>query len=136
MILEEELHTARQQLDSLRTESRMAQRLLARAVGSALAAGCGAFSQADAAPAAATSSAPIQPRPGAATAPAPPQPRRRGPTAKPGEQRYTRSQVAAADGADARPMWISYRDGVYDVTQFAKGKLVSVCRRSSWTVGQ
>ena len=29
---------------------------------------------------------------------------------------FTRARVMKNDGVDGRPMWITYRDGVYDVT--------------------
>ncbi len=45
---------------------------------------------------------------------------RRRPGAKPvvGEPVYTLEEVAQADGTEGRPMWITYRGGVYDVTEF------------------
>jgi sulfite oxidase len=55
-----------------------------------------------------------------ATGPAAPLARRPGPAARPGERVYTRAEVAANDGADGRPMWLTYRDGVYDVTAFQR----------------
>lgn len=58
------------------------------------------------------------PRPGAATVVAPRGRRRSGAPARANEPCYTRKQVAEADGADGRPMWVTYRDGVYDVTAF------------------
>lgn len=60
----------------------------------------------------------LHPRPGAATAVAQRVPRRAGARATAGEPCFTRAQVARADGADGRPMWVTYRDGVYDVTAF------------------
>ena len=44
--------------------------------------------------------------------------RRQGAAPKPGEPVYTKEQVSEADGVGGRPMWITYRDGVYDVTEF------------------
>ena len=35
-----------------------------------------------------------------------------------GEPAYTQKQVAMADGRDGRPMWVTYRGGVYDITEF------------------
>jgi len=46
--------------------------------------------------------------------------RRPGAPPVPGEPTYTRAQVAANDGVDGRPFWVSYRGGVYDVTEFHK----------------
>lgn len=37
----------------------------------------------------------------------PAQPRRPGANPRPGEPSYTRAQVAANDGSDGRPMWVS-----------------------------
>lgn len=47
-----------------------------------------------------------------------PFPRRHGAAAVAGEPRFTRAQVLKNDGVDGRPMWITYRDGVYNVTKF------------------
>ena len=35
-----------------------------------------------------------------------------------GERVYSSEEVASADGADGRPMWVTYRGGVYDITAF------------------
>ena len=45
-------------------------------------------------------------------------PRRPGAAARPGEPTYSRAQVRSNDGSDGRPMWMTYRGGVYDVTEF------------------
>lgn len=47
-----------------------------------------------------------------------PFPRRRGAARISGEPHFTREQVLRNDGVDGRPMWVTYRDGVYDVTKF------------------
>jgi len=44
--------------------------------------------------------------------------KRSGPIAQPGEPQYTQEQVALHDVPD--DMWVTYRDGVYDVTKFRK----------------
>ena len=38
----------------------------------------------------------------------------------PGEPTFTRAQVASNDGVEGRPMWVSYRGGVYDATEFRR----------------
>ena len=35
------------------------------------------------------------------------------------ERKFTADDVSANDGADGRPLWISFRGGVHDVTEFA-----------------
>ena len=46
--------------------------------------------------------------------------RRPGAAPKAGEPVYSRKDVSVADGVDGRPMWITYKDGVYDVTDFER----------------
>ena len=36
------------------------------------------------------------------------------------EKVFTAEEVADRDGLEGRPMWVSYRGGVHDVTEFAK----------------
>jgi len=52
------------------------------------------------------------------TGPAAPISRRPGAKTKKGEPVFTRAQVAANDGMSGKPMWMTYRNGVYDVTEF------------------
>ena len=51
-------------------------------------------------------------------APAARVPRRPGALPQNGEPLYTRSQVSEMDGGNGRRMWVTYLDGVYDVTDF------------------
>ena len=44
--------------------------------------------------------------------------RRPGAAPRPGEPVFSRDQVALNDGSDGKPIWITYKDGVYDVTKF------------------
>lgn len=63
-----------------------------------------------------------------ATGPPKPLRHRRGAAKRKGEPVFTRAEVVQKDGTDGRPMWVTYRDGVYDVTEFQKihpgGKLI------------
>jgi sulfite oxidase len=54
------------------------------------------------------------------TAPAARLIRRPGAQKKVGERIYSRAEVNQRDGSDGRPMWVTYRDGVYDVTEFQR----------------
>eukprot|EP00510_Aplanochytrium_minuta_P005229 CAMPEP_0184024506 /NCGR_PEP_ID=MMETSP0954-20121128/12133_1 /TAXON_ID=627963 /ORGANISM="Aplanochytrium sp, Strain PBS07" /LENGTH=504 /DNA_ID=CAMNT_0026307867 /DNA_START=126 /DNA_END=1640 /DNA_ORIENTATION=+ len=38
---------------------------------------------------------------------------------KPQEKKFTRNQVAQRDGTAGKEIWVTYKDGVYDVTRFA-----------------
>jgi sulfite oxidase len=49
---------------------------------------------------------------------APPLERRPGARRVPGEPIYSIEQVSKADGVDGRPFWVTYRNGVYDITDF------------------
>jgi predicted heme/steroid binding protein len=40
------------------------------------------------------------------------------PSRRSAEQKFTRANVSAMDGTRGKPMWVTYRDGVYDVTHF------------------
>ncbi len=44
--------------------------------------------------------------------------RRPGAPARSGEPVYSLAEIARSDGADGRPMWVTYRGGVYDITEF------------------
>ena len=59
--------------------------------------------------------------------PSPPCKRRDGAPQAPGERIYTREEVSQMDGVDGRPMWVTYKDGVYDVTEFAQVRPEAVC---------
>ena len=50
--------------------------------------------------------------------PSPPCKRRDGAPQAPGERIYTREEVSQMDGVDGRPMWVTYKDGVYDISAF------------------
>ena len=45
---------------------------------------------------------------------------RPGANPSPGEPRYTREEVRKRDGVDGRPMWVTYKNGVYDITEFCR----------------
>ena len=36
------------------------------------------------------------------------------------ERTFSAEEVAARDGTDGRPLWVSFRGGVHDVTEFVK----------------
>lgn len=46
--------------------------------------------------------------------------KRDGTSKRQGEPKYTRTQVAVNDGVDGKPTWVTYKTGVYDITEFRK----------------